>query len=148
MSCLYRTLYSAKIVVFYAWNSKKQLFFNFFYKKTAKVFVLQKKDVPLHRIWALGYGVMVTLQILVLPFLVRIRVAQQIERGSENQNLVQFVLVKTFIYLPDATSIPYYNIWAAFKGAKSLVLTFFQQFCSYSCILFVKTDYSLNFAIT
>jgi hypothetical protein len=50
MSCLYRTLYSAKIVVFYARNSKKQLFFDFFYKKTAKVFVLQKKDVPLHRI--------------------------------------------------------------------------------------------------
>ena len=29
----------------------------------------------------LGYGVMVTLQILVLPFLVRIRVSQQ-EKGS------------------------------------------------------------------
>ena len=28
----------------------------------------------------LGYGVMVTLQILVLPFLVRVRVAQQRER--------------------------------------------------------------------
>ena len=31
----------------------------------------------MHRKNALGYGVMVTLQILVLPFLVRVRVAQQ-----------------------------------------------------------------------
>ena len=30
----------------------------------------------------LGYGVMVTLQILVLPFLVRVRVAQQKERDA------------------------------------------------------------------
>ena len=39
--------------------------------------VIQKKAVPLHpQIRRLGYGVMVTLQILVLPFLVRVRVPQ------------------------------------------------------------------------
>ena len=39
--------------------------------------VIQKKAVPLHpQIRILGYGVMVTLQILVLPFLVRVRVPQ------------------------------------------------------------------------
>ena len=32
---------------------------------------------PLGCLWLLGYGVMVTLQILVLSFLVRIRVPQQ-----------------------------------------------------------------------
>ena len=44
----------------------------------------------MHRIWEgtpkairLGYGVMVTLQILVLPFLVRIRVPQPIEKSAE-----------------------------------------------------------------
>ena len=37
----------------------------------------------------MGYGVMVTLQILVLPFLVRVRVAQQ--RGS--------VLEPLFLYI-------------------------------------------------
>ena len=36
----------------------------------------QNKDVRLHPV--LGYGVMVTLQILVLSFLVRVRVPQQI----------------------------------------------------------------------
>ena len=38
---------------------------------------IHKKCVPLQRKSRLGYGVMVTLQILVLPFLVRVRVAQQ-----------------------------------------------------------------------
>ena len=33
--------------------------------------------MPIGAYEALGYGVMVTLQILVLPFLVRVRVAQQ-----------------------------------------------------------------------
>ena len=48
--------------------------------------VVQKKAVPLHPQFShqgdgccaeLGYGVMVTLQILVLSFLVRVRVPQQ-----------------------------------------------------------------------
>ena len=45
---------------------------------------IKQKAVTLHRnsereflIIRLGYGVMVTLQILVLPFLVRVRVSQQ-----------------------------------------------------------------------
>ena len=48
-----------------------------------KSFVRKKKELPLHRqnkktykLISLGYGVMVTQQILVLFFLVRIRVAQ------------------------------------------------------------------------
>ena len=46
--------------------------------------VVSEKVVPLHpqfrnAIKILGYGVMVTLQILVLPFLVRVRVPQQID---------------------------------------------------------------------
>ena len=44
-------------------------------------FAAQKGFVPC----LLGYGVMVTLQILVLPFLVRVRVAQQ--RYTTNKNI-------------------------------------------------------------
>ena len=48
--------------------------------------LVRKKVVPLHPQFKiatrrLGYGVMVTLQILVLPFLVRVRVPQQSRRG-------------------------------------------------------------------
>lgn len=53
-----------------------------------KILRFQKKRLPLHRnseleiliAHKLGYGVMVTLQILVLSFLVRVRVSQ-LERG-------------------------------------------------------------------
>ena len=52
-------------------------------KFSAKMFVCSKNVVPLHRqikndgrSLILGYGVMVTQQILVLFFLVRVRVAQ------------------------------------------------------------------------
>ena len=63
-----------------------ELFLSFFIKKSRKILVVQEKVVPLHPQIrnntevprTLGYGVMVTLQILVLPFLVRIRVPQQI----------------------------------------------------------------------
>ena len=52
---------------------KSKLFIFFWHKDLS----LQKKSVPLHcKSAILGYGVMVTLQILVLPFLVRVRVAQ------------------------------------------------------------------------
>ena len=61
------------------------LFLSYRGKKDAKRFGYRKKAVYLHRFRAdiLGYGVMVTLQILVLPFLVRVRVAQQKE-GDAN----------------------------------------------------------------
>ena len=49
MSYLFHALYVAKIVVFYAQKSKKELFFIFFRKKRKKTFDLRKKDVPLHR---------------------------------------------------------------------------------------------------
>ncbi len=60
-------------------------FLLFMIKKTQKDLQITKNVVPLHpktrtmrfSIQKLGYGVMVTLQILVLPFLVRVRVAQQ-----------------------------------------------------------------------
>ena len=53
--------------------------------------VVQKKAVPLHpqieictdKVNLLGYGVMVTLQILVLSFLVRVRVPQQKESAKQ-----------------------------------------------------------------
>ena len=58
-----------------------QLFLRFFIKKTRFFLLFPKKVLPLHPQFRncnlpLGYGVMVTLQILVLPFLVRIRVPQ------------------------------------------------------------------------
>ena len=40
---------------------------------------------------SLGYGVMVTLQILVLPFLVRVRVPQQEKSLSSNKLLAFFL---------------------------------------------------------
>ena len=53
-------------------------------KNIRKVLRIQKKALPLHTQLSdsalqqtLGYGVMVTLQILVLSFLVRVRVSQQ-----------------------------------------------------------------------
>ena len=52
-----------------------------------KVLVIPEKVVPLHPQNknckdSLGYGVMVTLQILVLPFLVRVRVPQPREKEN------------------------------------------------------------------
>lgn len=44
----------------------------------------------------LGYGVMVTLQILVLSFLVRVRVSQQ-----RDANLHRFAFLFYTVYLPD-----------------------------------------------
>ena len=53
--------------------------------------VIQKKAVPLHpQIRILGYGVMVTLQILVLPFLVRVRVAQHRKEHHRRDALFLF----------------------------------------------------------
>ena len=55
-------------------------------KKNSKSFVSSGKScnfalaIQLWVVWSLGYGVMVTLQILVLSFLVRVRVSQQSER--------------------------------------------------------------------
>ena len=60
-------------------------FCGFFINFPRKILVVQEKVVPLHpqnrnkeffSSKILGYGVMVTLQILVLPFLVRVRVPQ------------------------------------------------------------------------
>ena len=67
-------------------NKEKQKKLRFFINFLQKILVVQEKVVPLHpqnrtREFSskniLGYGVMVTLQILVLPFLVRVRVPQQ-----------------------------------------------------------------------
>ena len=76
----------AKVVVFLRFGGMIPLFFDDFNKKASKSFGgLQKSSTfaPQFRtstfgLQTLGYGVMVTLQILVLPFLVRVRVPQQI----------------------------------------------------------------------
>ena len=57
------------------------LFLRFFIKNLRFFLQIPKKTLPLHPqikicTHRLGYGVMVTLQILVLPFLVRVRVPQ------------------------------------------------------------------------
>ena len=69
-----KCLFDCKDKIFYAFSQKSSCFF----------WWIAKKALPLHpqnkkRRFAntLGYGVMVTLQILVLPFLVRVRVPQQ-----------------------------------------------------------------------
>ncbi len=91
----------------------KVFFLRIFIKKSQKVLAVQEKVVPLQRIsrnallsqaasrqrasslhsictdfvsLSLGYGVMVTLQILVLPFLVRVRVPQQEKRSIVDFN--------------------------------------------------------------
>ena len=68
-------------------NKEKVKILRFFIIFRPKVLVVRKKAVPLHpqnrnedvfNCMIVGYGVMVTLQILVLSFLVRVRVPQQI----------------------------------------------------------------------
>ena len=76
----------------YPKTHEKQKKLRYFKKKCRKILVIQKKVVPLHSqlrnqpdevAMILGYGVMVTLQILVLSFLVRIRVSQlHLSNGS------------------------------------------------------------------
>ena len=69
-------------------------------KKCRKILVIQKKVVPLHSqlrnqpvevAMILGYGVMVTLQILVLSFLVRVRVSQLVSIFQKWKMLFLFV---------------------------------------------------------
>ena len=69
-------------------NKEKAKKLRFFINFPLKVLVVRKKVVPLHpqNRNALGYGVMVTLQILVLPFLVRVRVPQ-LKRRLPNGSL-------------------------------------------------------------
>ena len=66
-------------------NKEKTEILRFFIIFPQKILVVPEKVVPLHpqnrnkrvsKQNILGYGVMVTLQILVLPFLVRVRVPQ------------------------------------------------------------------------
>ena len=89
----------AKILSFLVTDIEWILFLRIFIKKLAKNLPVLKKVVPLHPqngnvsecSMELGYGVMVTLQILVLPFLVRVRVPQQ--RASKIRKLF-FVYTK------------------------------------------------------
>ena len=59
-----------------------------------KIFFFEKKVLPLHRKWELTDGVMVTLQILVLSFKVRVLVGQQRKkhRKSDAFFVVYFLL--------------------------------------------------------
>ena len=78
-------LLGAKVAVFIRLTAKYLLFFDDFNKKVLKSFGGSQKSSTFATAktkWfvctkELGYGVMVTLQILVLPFLVRVRVPQQ-----------------------------------------------------------------------
>ena len=63
----------------------------------------------------LGYGVMVTLQILVLPFLVRVRVAQQ-----NKERCLRVPLF--FAGLPD--SRPFFNLLRKWGGLRPLSLAY------------------------
>ena len=70
----------AKIVVFIRFKHITGVFLSIFKKMSLKVLVVSEKVVPLHpQIRSLGYCVMVTLQILVLSFLVRVRVPQLVK---------------------------------------------------------------------
>ena len=68
---------------------------------------IQKKAVTLHpqsetnglATKTLGYGVMVTLQILVLPFLVRVRVPQQKKSPRAFKVLGDFLCTYTLLYI-------------------------------------------------
>ena len=83
---------------------KKRLFLRFFIKNTSFFLQIPKKAVPLHPhsrkcTACLGYGVMVTLQILVLPFLVRVRVPQQHNRQVVQTTLGDCSFVGNFGFL-------------------------------------------------
>ena len=73
--------------------------FAVFYKKMPFFFVVSEKTTTFAAHFEkmllgvakkLGYGVMVTLQILVLPFLVRVRVPQPRKSLSSNKHLAIF----------------------------------------------------------
>ena len=82
-------------------NKRKAKILRFFINFRPKVLVVYKKVVPLHpqnrtRMFdcmTLGYGVMVTLQILVLSFLVRVRVPQHRRSLSSHKLLAIFFIV-------------------------------------------------------
>ncbi len=73
-------------------------------KKYLECFVCMEKVVSLHRFSEiLGYGVMVTLQILVLSFLVRIQVAQQklllFSKGSFYLSSIEMDMFSVFLFM-------------------------------------------------
>ena len=78
-------LFSAKIGRFILFSRNNTIFLEYLSKKNIQTFELKKKVVSLHRIWQLVNGVMVTLQILVLSFKVRVLVAQQKNDGRFKQ---------------------------------------------------------------
>ena len=64
----------------------------------------------------LGYGVMVTLQILVLPFLVRVRVAQQRQKGFFGKRVPFFLCPGTSAGGTDARSPPTQAPFPTWRG--------------------------------
>ena len=84
-------------------RARNKKIFSILIKKLGKVLAVSEKVVPLHpqngnagafqcKV-TLGYGVMVTLQILVLSFLVRVRVPQhdnEIAKKSKHRQLGNF----------------------------------------------------------
>ena len=97
-------LFVHKGTVNWAKNKENEKILRFFINFPRKILVVQEKVVPLHpqnrtREFSskniLGYGVMVTLQILVLPFLVRVRVPQLKESLSSMLSVFCFQHLKT-----------------------------------------------------
>ena len=75
----------------------------FFIKNLRFFLQIPKKAVPLHPHFekcttSLGYGVMVTLQILVLPFLVRVRVPQPKERVTQTSDSFSLIICFTLYF--------------------------------------------------
>ena len=103
-------------------------FYGFFEKKLQKVLEIQEKVVPLHPqsrkrhldAKELGYGVMVTLQILVLPFLVRVRVPQP---KVDVQTHIHFFVVSYSLAMVQPRSIPDYFLRSSYQKSILTILT-------------------------
>ena len=79
--------------VFYKFSAK-----NFGSSQKSSTFAPAKRNKDVLLSMTLGYGVMVTLQILVLSFLVRVRVPQHRRSLSSHKLLAIFLLNENIIY--------------------------------------------------
>ena len=124
-------------------NKEKQKKLRFFINFLQKILVVQEKVVPLHpqnrtREFSskniLGYGVMVTLQILVLPFLVRVRVPQ-LKKRSLSSMLSDFCLY-AFVGLLSAKRNPSlrlgFFVYALFSASIALIFSRIRFISSFS----------------
>ena len=102
-------------------NKRKVEILRFFIKFLQKVLVIREKVVPLHPqfrtrrsvVSTLGYGVMVTLQILVLSFLVRVRVPQLKKEKASKWKPFLFLLF--LILSVDSLDLLTYEVHVVFQ---------------------------------